>query len=78
MFTFTFSNGTFDGEVAFVTTKSGDTTTGGSYLGIDKIVIKDPDGADLVWASGSDAEPEAKPAADAAPEQEEAASPAAP
>ena len=77
-FTFTFSNGTFDGEVSFVATKQGEMTSGGSFLGIDKIVIKDPDGADLAWASGSDAEPEAKPAADAeAPaKQEEAASPA--
>jgi hypothetical protein len=77
-FTFTFSNGTFDGEVSFVATKQGEMTSGGSFLGIDKIVIKDPDGADLAWASGSDAETEAKPAADAeAPaKQEEAASPA--
>jgi hypothetical protein len=82
-FTFTFSNGTFDGEVAFVATKSGDTTTGGSYLGIDKIIIKDPDGADLVWAAGTAAATEAVTgAADEAgtdaPKQEEAASPAAP
>lgn len=79
-FRFTFSNGEFGGEVFFSATKGGETTTGGSYLGIDKIVIKDPDGGDLVWAAGSDAEPEAKPAADAEapPKQEEAASPAAP
>jgi hypothetical protein len=48
-FIFTFSNGKFDGEVFFSATQAGEMTASGSYLGIDKVVIKDPDGADLVW-----------------------------
>jgi len=55
-FTFSFSNGKYKGEVAFSATKQGETTAGGSFVGIDKIVIKDPDGADLVWAAGARAD----------------------
>ena len=83
-FTFTFSNGKVDGEVSFAATKAGEMTASGSYIGIDKIVIKDPDGADLVWASGVAAATEATTGAadhtdaEAATKKEEAASPATP
>jgi len=55
-FKFTFSNGEFKGEVFYSATKDGETNSGGSFVGIDKIVIKDPDGADLVWAAGARAD----------------------
>lgn len=82
-FTFTFSNGKVDGEVSFTATKEGEMTASGSYIGIDKIVIKDPGGADLVWSAGVAAVTEpatgtADDDAEAASEREAAASPAAP
>lgn len=71
-FTFTFSNGKYKGEVSFSATKQGETTVGGSYVGIDKIVIKDPEGGDLVWAAGAGSDGDVEEAS----KQEEAASPA--
>lgn len=79
-FTFAFSNGKVDGEVSFAATKEGEMTASGSFLGIDKIVIKDPDGADLVWAANTTAATGAATGAaddaEASAKEEEAASPA--
>jgi hypothetical protein len=81
-FIFKFSKGSFDGEVFFSASQQGEMTASGSYLGIDKIVIKDPDDGDLVWAAGTAAatEPVTSAADEAGTEapakQEEAASPA--
>ncbi len=48
-FIFVFSEGRFDGEVAFSASQTGEMTLSGSVVGIDKIVIKDSDGTEVVW-----------------------------